>query len=294
MKIQAITRDNGAGLTKDVQVLREALPGAEVDMTPWDRPRTAGKWNWNFHLELLNPAHLYSGGVNALVPNPEWFDMRWIQHLQRFDVILAKTKDCQRIFEQYHKNVVYTGWTSPDPGCTVDYQRIEAVHIAGKSIMKGTPQVIEAARKVPELTIHVVIDKPMKYAPPNVVQHSSITDEQLCELRTRAIHLQPSTYEGFGHVVNESRAMGAVIVTTADEPMRELVTPAYALLCPVSQTRHKALATEQIPDVNVLAECLRIAAANCTEHGPKWGALARADYEQRRKEFHERINALVK
>lgn len=294
MRIQAITRHNGAGLSKDIQVLREAMPEADHDFTPWDRPRKGGRWNWNFHLELVNPMHFGSGTVNALVPNAEWFNADWIRHLPRFDVVLCKTREAVEIFSRLHKNVAYIGWTSPDPLCTVDPTRIEAVHIAGRSILKGTAEVIEAASMVPELTVHVVIDKAPKNATGNVVFHEKPTDEELCELRKAVIHVQPSLYEGFGHVVNESRAMGATIVTSGSPPMSELVSTSYAFLCPSAKERRRALATEHIPDVDTLARCLRMAADTAKEHGPTWGSKAREAYDRERKEFHERIRSIVK
>lgn len=294
MRIQAITRDNGAGLSKDVQVLREALTGHEIDVTPWDRPRRSGRWNWNFHLELVNPSHIPSGTFNALVPNAEWFDGTWIKHLARFDVVLAKTRDCEAIFRPLHRNVVYTGWTSPDPRCEVDYQAPGMVHIAGRSIMKGTPQVIEAMRRVPDLHLDLVMDAPPKGLPDNITPHKRITDEALCALRRKPIHVQPSTYEGFGHVINEGRAMGALIVGTAEGTGCEILSADYAVLCPTGITRRKALAMEQIPDIDALAECMRIASANVAQHGATWGERAKAAYQRERQEFHERINALVK
>lgn len=294
MKTQVITRDNGAGLSKDIQVLREALPDADIDFTPWDRPRKGGRWNWNFHLELVNPQHFSSGTVNALVPNAEWFNADWIRHLGSFDVVLCKTKEAVEIFKRLHKNVIYTGWTSPDPGCTVDYTKTEAVHIAGKSILKGTGQVIEAAASVPDLTVHVVIDKAPKSASGNVIFHEQPTDERMCELRSNSIHVQPSLYEGFGHVVNESRAMGAVIVSSGAAPMSELVSSSWGFLCPSDGERRKGLATEHYPDVKSLVYCLKMAAANTQEHGSTWGKKVRQAYDAERKEFHERIREIVK
>ena len=160
--------------------------------------------------------------------------------------------------------------------------------------MKGTPQVVEAMRKVPELQLDLVIDRPIKHVPPNVTQHINPSDELLCELRKAPIHVQPSTYEGFGHVINEAKAMGALVVGMADGTGYDLLTAEYAVLCPASTTRKKAIATEMIPDIDALAECMRIASANVRQFGPLWGERAKVSCAQGRKEFHERINALVK
>lgn len=291
MRIQAITRNNGYGLSKDITVLQEALVGHVVEFTDWQRPRNKGHWDWNFHLELVNPTQLRTATVNAFVPNPEWFDPKWMPHLKSFDIVLAKTRDCEGIFKELHHNVVYTGWTSPDPGYTVDYSRPALVHVAGKSIMKGTQQLIEAMRLV-DVSLDLVVDRKTN-APANIRQHILPNNEVLAAMKRSPIHVQPSTYEGFGHVLNEARAMGAITITTDARPMCEVSEAEYTILCPVSHDRIKGLAMESVPDIASLADCIRIA-VDALVHGPKLGALARAAYERDRAAFHERINALVK
>ena len=293
MKIQVITRDNGFGLTKDIQVIREAFPDATVDFTDWKKPRRDGKWDWNIHLELIHPGHFNSARVNAFVPNPEWYDPSWSSHLTRFDVVVAKTEDCARIFSTMHRNVQTTGWTSQDPGKQVDYTMPGVLHIAGKSIMKGTPQVLEVARQLPGVQFHLVVDKTVK-APENVKQYVLPTNDQLDELKRIPIRLQPSTYEGYGHVLNEARAMGAVTITTDAGPMTEVGEPEYTLLCPPSHTRIKALAKEQVPDVDALEQCVRMALNNLSEYGPMLGAKAREAYLKGREMFHAKIRSLVR
>lgn len=294
MKIQAITRQNGAGLSKDVEVLREAFSDHIVDFTPWDRPRMKGQWAINFHLELVNPDQLRTAAGNVLVPNPEWFNTSWLRYMDRFDVVVAKTHDTDEIFRKYHKNVVYTGWTSPDPACVVDYSNPRVLHVAGKSIMKGTQQVIEAARQLPEIHFDLVVDVVPKGLPNNITAHQHPTPEQLCALRLAPIHLQPSTYEGFGHVLNEGRAMGALLITTDAGAMAEIVTTQYGFLVPPSHHKPKDLAVEQVPDVERMVEAIRIASDSVKEYGAVLGGRAREAYQADRLKFHERINEVIR
>lgn len=294
MRIQVISRDNGAGLTKDVQVVREAFPDSVVDFTKWDKPRTSGRWDVNIHLELVNPAHLPSAMNNVLVPNPEWFETSWIKSLDRFDMVIAKTRSTEAVFSALHRNVVYTGWTTPYLDCEVDYSVPRMVHVAGKSIMKGTPQVVEAMRLVPDLSLDLVVDKPLKGLPPNIRQHHQPSNEQLCELRRAPIHVQPSTYEGFGHVLNEARMAGAVLVSTLGDTGCEIAGQDYSILCPTAGKRRKALVMECLPDVPSLADCLRIAHDHLFTHGREWGGRAKRAYQQDRDEFHERIRAAIR
>lgn len=296
MRIQVITRNNGYGLSKDIQVLREALPEHEIVFTPWDRPlrNIKDRFHLNVHLELVNPMQLHTGRANVLVPNPEWFNPQWTSSLRSFDMVLAKTKDAERIFSQMHKEVKFSGWTSPQVSGSVDYEFTRAVHIAGESISKGTEQVVQAARMVPELHVDVVVRRKMVDVPANVTIHTTATDEQIAQLRTAPIHIQPSTYEGFGHVINESRALGAVIITTGASPMDELVDASYAISAPSCSTRTMRLATENIVCPDSLAECMRLALTTTKKHGPVWGHRAKEAYEKDRADFTKRINEIIR
>lgn len=295
MRVQIITRDNGFGLSRDIQVLREALPDHEIDFTPIDHPRKGGHWHWNIHLELVNPAHFRSGSINVFVPNPEWTQMAWMPYLSGFDAIWAKTLDCERIFVALHPNVVYTGWTSPDIPIRVDRDRMAMIHCAGDSLAKGTRMVMAAAALVPDAHVGIISNRPLGGMPDNVTVHRGYIEQaRYDDLRKAPIHLCPSSYEGFGHYINEARAMGATIITTDAPPMNEIVDTSYGILAPVCATRRQHLAEECDVCVDALAESMRFALANDKAHGGGWGTKARRAYDADRIAFHERINALMR
>lgn len=297
MRVQVVTRENGYGLSKDIEVLREYFTarGDEFHVTDWRRPRTALKFHWTFHLELVNPAHFSSSLINAIVPNPEWWDPQWDRHLSRSDIVLAKTRDCERIFQAKHKDVRYVGWTSPDTDARVDHARPGIIHFGGDSISKGTDAVIQAAELLPQVPVTVIWKK--KYArptPPNVrLIAGRVEGAELADLKRVPIHLCPSTYEGFGHHINEAKAMGAVIVTTNAAPMDELVTPAFGLMVPVCSEHTMRAAIEKRVCSDALAECMLIAHENIEKHGEAWGRRARSAYENGRVDFHAAMNALL-
>lgn len=296
MRIQVITNANGYGLSRDVQVVREALePHHSVDFTAFDKPRKNHRYDWNIHLELLESAHFPSARVNAFIPNPEWFMPNWTGRMSGVDIVLAKTRHTQEIFQRLHKAVHFTGWTSPDTEHRVDYTRRQVVHFAGDSITKGTQQIIEAAAYIPHIPILVVSKQPIKTkAPDNVtVIQGKLGEEDFRSLQRAPIHLCPSSAEGFGHYINEARSMGAVIVTTDAAPMNELVTVDHGFLAPFCATYKMRMDTERRVCPDALAECISHAWDNVNEYGPTWGAVARRDYEQQRSEFTKAINELI-
>lgn len=291
MRVQLITRNNQWGLSKDMDVIREVMPQHEYTFTPWDKPGR-GRFDVNIHLELIDRRHLKSAPKNVFVPNPEWFMPQWISSLKEFDIVLAKTRDTEAIFQGLHHNVVFSGWTSPDTTERVEYGRAMAFHSGGDSISKGTPQVVDALRRMPEVTAFVSWQRGSLSVSSNVTfSKGRLPDGQYASYRQAPLHICPSTYEGFGHVINEARARGAVVITTGSGPMAEMVTAEYAFMVPHCTERTMKLATERIVCASDLAECIQLA-WNTRDQWPTWGARARQAYEKDRAEFITKINSL--
>ncbi|KAJ3032130.1 UNVERIFIED_CONTAM: hypothetical protein HDU68_004440 [Siphonaria sp. JEL0065] len=68
--------------------------------------------------------------------------------------------------------------------------------------------------------------KPPKYYsfPKNIKVHTRVSLAQLRKLQfSNGVHICPSQQEGYGHYINEGRAVGALVVTTDWAPMNEFV-----------------------------------------------------------------------
>jgi len=301
MRIQLISRDNGLGLSHDMQVLRSALVGIsgdtmQVSFTDWQaKPAPKGSFDINIFLELLNPAHYRSAKRNILVPNPEWFVREWRPHLHGLTQVWAKTRDCERIFQGLHRDVRYTGWTSFDRnGPTVERKKA-LLHVAGGSSAKGTGAVMEAMRMLPHHNLTMVTSKPVTSPPPNVTVLGRQDAADLVRIMNEhAVHLCPSSYEGFGHYINEARSVGAVIISTAAAPMDELVGGEFGLLAGVTSRGWQNLATHQHVDTEALSRCIASAMASPLRLLQELGTHAREQYLKEREDFERTIIELLK
>ncbi len=64
-----------------------------------------------------------------------------------------------------------------------------------------------------------------------------LADEELLRLQqSSGVHLCPSREEGFGHYINEARALGALVMTTNWAPMNDLVQDHFGVLIPCQLT----------------------------------------------------------
>lgn len=166
-----------------------------------------------------------------LIPNPEWWEPT--DDLSIFARVLCKTQDAERIFRALAPNpwkrVGYLGFTSDWPQHVAQgaVRRDRAcLHVAGGSTMKGTQAVLDAwgdDDALPPLTVCTSIRESFRWPRnPRVTCAGRVGEGRMSLLQLgHAWHVQPSEYEGFGHVLHEGRACGAVVVTTAAPPMNE-------------------------------------------------------------------------
>jgi hypothetical protein len=225
--------------------------------------------------EVVNP--LKMGSRNWVMPHPEWWFPEWDEHLPSFEKVLAKTKDCQRLFPGSE----YIGWCSRDLLHETIERQPRFLHIAGKSQLKNTEAIMEAWRKydLPPLTI--VSDGPYRGHIRNVTFHRWLPEHELTTLmNSHQFHLLPSAYEGWGHVIHEALGVGATVLTTDAAPMNET---APAIFIPPCGTRVIRRATVY----EVSPEAIAQAVLNAK---PIDGA--RAAYEQERQDFDKRLTHL--
>ena len=301
MRVQLISRENGLGLSHDMHILRSALVGIsgeamQVSSVDWQaKPAPPGTFDVNIFLELLNPAHYRSAKRNILVPNPEWFVREWRPHLNGLSQVWAKTRDCERIFQGLHRDVKYTGWSSFDMHDPTVERKKALLHVAGGSSAKGTAAVLEAMRMLPGLSLTMISAKPIVSPPENVTVLGRQDAAELKRLMNEhAVHVCPSSYEGFGHYINEARSVGAVIVSTAAAPMDELVGGEYGLLAGVAHRGWQNLATHQHVDPEAIAKCIQSAMACPLPLLRELGGHAREQYLKDGAEFEENIIRLLK
>lgn len=303
MRIQIISKENGAGLSTDVSVLRAkliAISGLEmvVDFTDWrDRSRktTAKAYDLNIFLELVNPSFFPEAHRNILVPNPEWFMNYWHKHIREFDQVWAKTRDCERIFQGHHQNVKFTGWTSHDLYEPVIARERKMIHVAGGSTAKGTSQVIEAMKRLPQYQLLIVSNLKWGALPPNVRQVNKMDPAELKRaMNEHAIHLCPSSYEGFGHYINEARSVGAVIVSTNAAPMNELVLSYFGLGASIASKSVQHFAEHKHVDVVSLTSCIDMVMQTPLDVLVRLGGNARDAYLKSDQDFTNELISILK
>lgn len=235
--------DNGYGLSKDYAVIKPLLEAAgfAVERSSPNRP-AKGKTDIAIHLEHIYARNLELSPVNVAIPNVEWCPPHMVTAMRRCTHVVAKTHSAADFLRNAGIESIYTGWTSPDIYAPDMDRHLDIVHIAGRSPLKNTHAVIQAMRHLPDLHLHVFAPRNLGARPDNVTHYKvNLTAERAVEVINKAmIHVLPSQYEGFGHMLNEAAACDARIVTTDHEPMRMFDD---RFLVPVAASRRQGLAT---------------------------------------------------
>ncbi|EQC30667.1 hypothetical protein SDRG_11721 [Saprolegnia diclina VS20] len=195
-----------------------------------------------------------------LMPNIEMGQLKAPDYWSA-DVIICKSRDCHHRVTKWLEQegnprgtaVFYTRHTTADiaghtsrklgPGGVKpkDYSKnIRFTHTAGGSVSKGTDQVIECWLSRPDLPPLDLFMSPGLYnlgfgdkfgaqiaAASNMnFHHTGLDEVSFGKLMAEAgFFLCASTWEGYGHYINQARAAGGVIITTNGPPMNELIVP---------------------------------------------------------------------
>lgn len=180
-----------------------------------------------------------------LIPNPEWFLAEDVARAGRMiDAVFHRNHFSMEAVSPHLPNARHhrVGFTSRDPGIIVSEHRGYA-HFRGKAPTRHSQMLVDLWTKRPDLPLlsvqaygsDVGIKTNKWIGTDNLRMFLGFfpTHEQYFEeLATSGIHLCTSATEGFGHYINESRAMGAVIVALDAPPMNELVRPDFGILVP--------------------------------------------------------------
>ncbi|GMF52316.1 unnamed protein product [Phytophthora fragariaefolia] len=201
-----------------------------------------------------------------LMPNIEMYELE-SSHYWHADVILCKTALCTRYLRKWFRQegnprgtrVVYTRHTTTNLALMLknnlsasqaaalpakNFSDMSFLHTAGKSIQKGTRQVLDCWLEQPKFP-------PLDFYVDQELYNSSFSDYEMrirdsnnVRLHTGGLSardfgrviaqgryfLCPSTMEGYGHYINQARSSNAFIITTDAPPMNELITPSSGAL----------------------------------------------------------------
>jgi hypothetical protein len=297
---------------RDVEVLSELMlrihrPRIDVRVLNIFAPvdENARGADLNIYLETLHEGQYLDGFAarNWAAFNPEWFFLNlWGKFLPKISLILAKTPDAFHLWHTLvpEDRVLYTGFESRDlHNPSILKLPNHFLHVVGKSTAKGTQQVLEAWRGITHpLTITTCSSNPSEEQLirqmtskwprdiPQLTYHHNLTDAEMAVVMNRsAFVIQPSLYEGYGHVIHEALGCRAVVLTTDAPPMNEFGGIDKRMLIPSDRTETRMLVEWHYPSVQGIRDTVERAVAMDAGELAAIADGARAAFLTEREEF---------
>jgi glycosyltransferase involved in cell wall biosynthesis len=294
--INIYTRNNGVGLEADAKIIKACLPNHTVNIIDWEHPAKKAA-DIGIHLEHIRAELLHLARYNVAVPNPEWFEPKFVPLLKRIDAVWCKTNYTLSLFTPLHRNCTYTGFTSVDHYKNGMNKRKMFLHLAGKSSHKGSEAVLQLwkrERSLPLLCMQKLENNAAyRFTADNYVgQFERIKD--ITEIMNTALfHLCCSKAEGFGHYINEAMSAGGIVITTDAPPMNELVPVGCGFTVPAIVCGKHRLSNEFCVIENELRRVILEAYATPNDVLIEMSARSREVYLQRDADFKKKINQLI-
>ncbi|KAI8812900.1 hypothetical protein BJ742DRAFT_866235 [Cladochytrium replicatum] len=287
---------------------------------------------WKEHMKRCpNSIHLWGeypdreffktrGIRNLWMPNVEQVPIDQADLFPLTDAFIAKTRHAQRVITEYLEKfnisvpVRYMSHSSPDGLIGAEHVKRDFnkfFHGFGHSGLKGTSELAICWNKHPEWpTLTFVgdsVDELLQYfndnvPPANVILHKRLGIEEMRIVqREHAVHLCPSVREGYGHYINDARAMGALILTTDFGPMNEFVNHDTGILIPhngyndevdIKLFPHVDIHTQVHMTPEFICDTVEKAIKMPLEERERRGNLARAAYEDDRRIMIRNLHGL--
>lgn len=287
--ITVVTSLVGAGLEREYLILRDLLMTNDCYVEGihyTDLNCALHPSDITISMEVILPRALTLSRENWFIPNSEWYDSLNDRFLSRMTKIICKTTDCYAIWSQKvgPEKCVYTSFEARDLYRPEIPRELKCLHIAGKSEYKNTEAVLGAWRMMrpgnldplPHLT--AIVRAPCfdnqftlqaSFPDKNVTHLTKVTDEEVIQLmNSHQIHVIPSMYEGFGHVIHEGLGCDATVITTDAAPMNTYEGIARDCLVPARHRNPRSLAHLNWVDYTTVNEAVRKA----IKLGPQTGA----------------------
>jgi hypothetical protein len=321
-----IVCSNSNGLIVDSKVVEQALMrharSMGVDLTvqnvrlPWqlyyrrdpvryDRLKISGKPDAIIFLEnMFESDPPFDGDIlKILIPNPEWLTPRTAGLLKGDDQIWHKSRFSHAQIKHKIKDSTqhYIGFTSIDPNKSVkNYQSF--AHFRGKSISRNSAEILNLWKRSPRLPMlnynfyQDALDS-FEFSEwltwTNVRVRADKMDKAVYfeELSACGLHLCTSSAEGFGHYINEARAMSAVPIVIDAPPMNELVDQDSGILLSSASSSPKAFGIQYKITERDLEDCIDHVISLGDKELERLGQNARKRFLSERAQFVERIGA---
>ena len=181
----------------------------------------------NIFFGCINNVLLDFAKSNILVPNQNSFIKEWTHYLDKFDLVLVKTKYMEEIFKTYLSNdkIKYIGWRSTDFFTPVDKEFNEYLLYCYDDKFTNYQTIIDSWEiGYPILNIINGTFINNKKIQANIKYNEKLTQNEFENLFNKCgIHLCLNSIDSFSHNINQTCLSKSIPVIINGGPMKEIV-----------------------------------------------------------------------
>lgn len=247
--------------------------------------------------------------LKIFIPHAEIIVPPTLELINKVDHIWHKTQLSIEAFKKFAPNAahLFTGFTSIDPNIMVS-SYTQFAHFRGKASNRHSKEILAVWKDnphYPNLKYHFyqemsgTWEEPFEFTSWLTYRNISIMAGKIDrsfyydQLSQCGVHLCLSGIEGFGHYINEARAMGAVPVVIDASPMNEFIDSNCGVLIP-SASHHKiGLVTRHVVTQDQIKLAIDKIIALPQSHLKELGREARKRYLTEGQLFKERLAFLI-
>jgi len=216
-KINIYYWNNGFGLKNDIVLLNQVLKEFDVVIYDISSDVISRKSDVGIFIQNIYVPYMNNNKINILIPNEEWLSNDELIYLNNFDYVFVKSKYAKSILDQYHKNIIVTGFFSLDRYFFTRDNK-EMLFLKGKSIQKNHELIGNYKQKIN------IIDSNSKYLTEN---------ELMYEINNHNIHICCSLYEAWGHYLWEAMSCGKLVICSEIPVFKEHLDPYLVKFIPI-------------------------------------------------------------
>jgi glycosyltransferase involved in cell wall biosynthesis len=217
MKINLYYWNNGVGVVNHSRLIKSLL--CEYDVISYDisSKNECRKSDLGIFIQNIVPEEIHNNKKNIYIVCEEWLTDFEMTYINRFDYVFVHSNHAKELLNQYHKNIINTGFFSLDR-CFFPKHTKEMLHLKGKSIQKNTELVWKYKKDVN------ILDSSNKYLLENELIH---------QLNHHDIHICCSLYEAWGHYLWEAMSCGKLVICSEIPVFKEYLDPNLVKFIPI-------------------------------------------------------------
>ena len=233
MKINVYYCNNGVGVVNHSRLIKSLLCDYDVITYGISLKNEYRKSDLGIFIQNIVPEEIHNNKKNIYIVCEEWLTDFEMTYINRFDYVFVHSNHAKELLNQYHKNIINTGFFSLDRHFFPKNTN-EILHFKGKSIQKNT-ELVNGLNHIK------ILDSNINYLSDNDITYN---------LNNHDIHICCSLYEAWGHYLWEAMSCGKLVICSEIPVFKEYLDIDLIKFVPITKIIKNDITYKYLNDMN--------------------------------------------